>query len=85
MSGLKSRIRRLSRGAAVESHAWLDAISKEELLFLIHRDGKAILAAPKMAAEVRAEVATSLAALPPPPCIDEQRAAALIARSADFS
>jgi len=42
------------------------------------------LANPAIAAEDRAEVAATLDDLPPPPCIDEQRAAVLIARSAEF-
>lgn len=85
MSGLKNRVRRLSRGAAFDRHAWIDTISKEELLFLIYHDSKAILANPAIAAEDRAEVAATLDDLPPPPCIDEQRAAVLIARSAALS
>jgi hypothetical protein len=77
MSFLKSRVRRLSRGIAVNGDAWLRNLSDAELLFLVHHYGEAVLPDPAIAAENRAKVAADLAALPPPPRIDEERAASL--------
>ncbi len=81
MSVLKNRIRRLARGLATDPDAWLKAISSDELLFLLHRQGQAILTDLGIATGYRDEVAATLAGLPPPPLIDKRRAAVLIART----
>ncbi len=81
MSALKGRVRRLTRSVAADPDAWLKSLSTEELLFLVHHDGQAILSDPTLAAEERDQVAEDLAALQPPPVMDEQRRAALIARA----
>jgi hypothetical protein len=77
---LKHRIRRLEVGCGTDPDAWLKAIKTDELLFLLHHEGKAILADPALAAEDRASVTAALAALPPPPSINEDGAAALVSR-----
>jgi hypothetical protein len=78
---LKPRVRRLERARAIDADAWLRTLSDEELLFLLHYYGRAILADPATAAEGRAKVAADLAALPPPPCIRRGRGKQLLAHS----
>jgi hypothetical protein len=82
MSFLKSRVRRLSRGIAVNADAWLRSLSDAELLFLVHYYTRAVLADPAIAAEDRAKVAAELIALPLARWIDEERAASLLKEEA---
>jgi hypothetical protein len=79
---LKPRVRRLERANPIDPDAWLKSLSDDDLLFLIHHEGQAILADLAIAAEDRTKVAADIAALPPPPCIDDKRAAVLIAQRA---
>jgi hypothetical protein len=75
---LKPRVRRLERTYVSNPDAWLETISTEELVFLLHREMQAILADAAIAPEYRASVVFELAALPPAPSIDEHRSTALI-------
>ena len=84
---LKPRVRRLELANVSDPDTWLETISTEEVLFLLHHEMQTILADPAVTVEYRASVVCELAALPPAPSIDEHRAAALVScwRDASFS
>jgi hypothetical protein len=82
---LKPRIHRLERANTIPPDAWLKSLSDDDLLFLIHHDAQAILADPGIAEKDGAKVAAEIAALAPPPCIDDRRAAVLIGQARQSS
>ena len=77
---LKPRIRRLESANAIDDDTWLSSLSDDELLFSIHYGYQQVLADPALGTEDRAKVTAEIAALPPPPRIDTERARALIAQ-----